>query len=191
MSPRTTAQNEQIRKESKQKIMDAAFGLIAKKGYEATSIAMIAAEAGVSKGLLYNYFASKEELVKELVYSIIDIGEENFIDFEHDDPKAALRKILTWFFKEVRERLDHWRLLTELTLKVELFDFVHEIVVAQMTEYIKILEGIMARLGYADPLGEARLIAALFDGIGMQALVARDHYPLDELEQFLLDKYCK
>ena len=36
MSPRTAIQNEQIRADSKHKIMDAAFNLIAKNGYEAT-----------------------------------------------------------------------------------------------------------------------------------------------------------
>ena len=191
MSPRTFAQNAEIRKESKHKIMTAAFQLIAKHGYEATSIAMIASRAGVSKGLLYNYFASKEELVRELVYSIIDIGDERMADLEHDEPKEALRKLFTWFFNEIRERLDHWRLLTELTMKIEKFDFVQEIVVAQMTEYIKLLEGLLAQLGYKDPLGEARLIAGLVDGIGVQALMVHKNYPIDELERFLIDKYCK
>ena len=171
--------------------MDAAFRLIAKKGYEATSIAMIANEAGVAKGLLYNYFDSKEDLVKELVYTTIDIGEQNVIDLEQGDPKEALRHLFEWFFFEIREKLDHWRLLTELTMKIEQFDFVQEIVIAKMQEYISMLEKLMARLGYEDPLGEARLIAALFDGIGVQALMVRKDYPLDELEQFLLNKYCK
>ena len=38
MSPRTAEQNEQIRIESKHKIMDAAFKLIAKNGYEAIEL---------------------------------------------------------------------------------------------------------------------------------------------------------
>lgn len=191
MSPRTTAQNEQIRKESKQKIMDAAFQLIAKKGYEATSIAMIAKEADVSKGLLYNYFESKEDLVKALVYSTIDPEDENLLDIEHGEPKEVLQHLIEWFFKEIREKLDHWRLMTELTLKMEQFDFVHEIVTTKMNEYINILEILMAKLGYKDPLGEARLIGALFDGIGMQAIMVGEGYPLEELERFLIDKYCK
>ena len=191
MSPRTVEQNAEIRKESRQKIMEAAFELIAKNGYEATSIAMIAQKAGVSKGLLYNYFTSKEELLKELVNSIIDIGEEQMADLLHGEPKEALRRLFTLFFYEIREKQDHWRLLTELTMKIEKFDFVHEIVVTKMTEYIKILESLMAKLGYSDPLGEARLVTALFDGIGVQALMIREEYPLDELEKFLIDKYCK
>jgi AcrR family transcriptional regulator len=191
MSPRTVQQNAAIRKESRHKIMEAAFKLLAKNGYEATSIAMIAREAGVSKGLLYNYFSSKQDLLEQLVYSIVDIGDENLEGIKSMEPREALRTILHWFFKEIREQADHWRLLTELTMKVDRFDFVHNIVVDKMQEYISILENLMDKLGYQDPLGEARLIAALFDGIGIQALMARDKYHLDELEQFMLNKYCK
>jgi hypothetical protein len=60
-----------------------------------------------------------------------------------------------------------------------------------MHEYIGLLEKLLEKLDYDDPLGEARLITALFDGIGIQALMARDDYHLDELEQFMLKKYCK
>jgi hypothetical protein len=45
-------------------------------------------------------------------------------------------------------------------------------------------------MGYKDALGEARIISALFDGIGIQALMARDDYPLDEMEEYLIKKYC-
>lgn len=191
MSPRTPEQNAEIRKGSKQKIMDAAFGLIARNGFEATSIAAIAAEAGVSKGLLYNYFSSKEELLKELVNSLIEMGNEFEEVMNFKDPKDGLKLMFEWFFKELRERLDHWRLLTELTLKIEKFEFVRDIVTAKMNEFINELEKMLRKLNYEDPLGEARLIGALFDGIGIQALIAREAYHLDELEQFLMNRYCK
>ena len=132
MSPRTAEQNAQIRQESKHKIMDAAFKLIVKNGYEATSIAMIAREAGVAKGLLYNYFSSKQDLLEQLVYSVIDIGEDNLEHLEVMEPKEALRLIIQWFFKEIKEKADHWRLLTQLTMKIERFDFVHKIVIDKM-----------------------------------------------------------
>ena len=125
------------------------------------------------------------------MYSIVDIGDENLTGIQKMEPKEALRTILHWFFKEIREQADHWRLLTELTMKVDRVDFVQDIVIGKMQEYISLLEDLMTRLGYKDPLGEARLITALFDGIGIQALMARDKYHLDELEQFMLNKYCK
>lgn len=190
MSPKTAKQNEQIRAESKHKIMDAAFKLIAKNGYEATSIAMIAKMAGVSKGLLYNYFTSKEALVKALVMGAVDEGEKLIEELLSDDPKQTLKNLFQWFFKEIRERHDHWRLMTELTFKIDKFDFVHDIVATKYGEFVKMIEVLLTQMRYKDALGEARIISALLDGIGIQALMAREDYPLDEMEEFLIKKYC-
>ncbi|MCB0506551.1 MAG: helix-turn-helix transcriptional regulator, partial [Cyclobacteriaceae bacterium] len=91
MSPRTPEQNEQIRAESKHRIMEAAFELIAKSGYESTSISMIAKKAGVSKGLLYNYFESKEDLVKALVLGLMEEGDQLMGDMMGEDPRETLK----------------------------------------------------------------------------------------------------
>ena len=190
MSPRTAEQNEQIRVDSKHKIMDAAFKLIAKNGYEATSIAMISKSAGVSKGLLYNYFASKEELVKALVMGAMDEGDKLIEELLSDDPKQTLKNLFKWFFREMRERHDHWRLMTELTFKIDKFDFVHDIVSAKYTEYVNMIETLLTQRGHKDALGEARVLSALLDGMGIQALMAKEDYPLDEMEKYLIKKYC-
>ena len=54
------------KEEAKTKIIHAARTIFAKKGYHATTMDDIAEEIGVSKGALYSYFASKEELLKEI-----------------------------------------------------------------------------------------------------------------------------
>ncbi len=190
MSPRTAEQNEHIRAESKHKIMDAAFKLIAKNGYEATSIAMIAKKAGVSKGLLYNYFTSKEELVKALVLGAMAEGDELIETLFTDDAKQTLKNLFHWFFREMRERPDHWRLMTELTFKIERFEFVHEIVTAKMNEYFTVVETLLKEMGYENAFGEARIIGAILDGMAFHALMFIDDYPLDEIEIYLIEKYC-
>lgn len=190
MSPRTAEQNEQIRAESKHKIMAAAFKLIAKNGYEATSIAMIAKKAGVSKGLLYNYFTSKEELVKALVMGAMEEGDELIETLFNDDAKQTLKNLFRWFFQEMRERPDHWRLMTELTFKIERFDFVHEIVTAKMNEYFTMVETLLKEIGYENAFAEARIIGAILDGMAFHALMFTDDYPLDEMEIYLIKKYC-
>lgn len=190
MSPRTAEQNEQIRVESKHKIMAAAFKLIAKNGYEATSIAMIAKKAGVSKGLLYNYFTSKEELVKALVLGAMEEGDELIETLFNDDAKQTLKNLFRWFFQEMRERPDHWRLMTELTFKIERFDFVHEIVTAKMNEYFTMVETLLKEMGYENAFAEARIIGAILDGMAFHALMFIDDYPLDEMEIYLIKKYC-
>ena len=190
MSPRTAEQNEQIRTESKHKIMEAAFKLIAKNGYEATSIALIAKTAGVSKGLLYNYFTSKEELVKALVLGAMQEGDELIAELISDNPRQTLSNLFSWFFREMRERPDHWRLITELTFKIERFDFVHEIVTGKMNEYFTVVESLLKEMGYEHAFAEARVIGAILDGMAFHAIMFIDDYPLDEMEEYLIKKYC-
>jgi len=60
------------RKEDRpQEITEAAFEAFAEKGYAATRVEEVAQRAGVSKGLLYLYFRTKEELFKAVVRSIV------------------------------------------------------------------------------------------------------------------------
>lgn len=54
-----------------QEITDAALAAFAEKGYAATRVDDVAKRAGVSKGLLYLYFKTKEELFKAVVRSFV------------------------------------------------------------------------------------------------------------------------
>jgi AcrR family transcriptional regulator len=64
--PRTAEANQRIREAQRAKILHSARSVFARKGMEAT-IADIAAEAQISLGLAYRYFADKEAIFSELV----------------------------------------------------------------------------------------------------------------------------
>src|SRR5262245_16130709 len=56
------------RKEARpQELLDAALDLFVEKGFAATKIEDVAALAGVSKGTVYLYYPSKEELLKAVI----------------------------------------------------------------------------------------------------------------------------
>lgn len=62
----------QRRKEDRpQEITEAAFEAFARHGYAATRVEDVAQRAGVSKGLLYLYFRTKEELFKAVIRSVV------------------------------------------------------------------------------------------------------------------------
>ena len=68
--PRTEAHppSRQRRKEARpQELLDAALDLFVEKGFAATRSEEVAVRAGVSKGTLYLYYPSKEELLKEVI----------------------------------------------------------------------------------------------------------------------------
>lgn len=60
--PRTEEAYQQIRAERKKQILQAAANVFARKGLADATITDIAAAAGISHGLLYSHFASKEDL---------------------------------------------------------------------------------------------------------------------------------
>ncbi|MDX8036414.1 TetR/AcrR family transcriptional regulator [Lentzea sp. BCCO 10_0856] len=56
---------------TEQKIIDAAVRLFAAQGYDATSVQEIVAAAEVTKGALYHYFRSKDDLLFEIYRLLI------------------------------------------------------------------------------------------------------------------------
>lgn len=69
---RNTKQNEPLRKQSRERIIEAALHQFSLKGLSATRIQDIAEEAGVSQGLLYRYYASKNDIYVDLIEDALD-----------------------------------------------------------------------------------------------------------------------
>ena len=66
--PAATAAKRERRKEARPgELLDAALDLFVEKGFAATRVEEVAARAGVSKGTLFLYFPSKDELFKAVV----------------------------------------------------------------------------------------------------------------------------
>jgi AcrR family transcriptional regulator len=72
LAPKPRARRSRKESDSRpQEIVDAAFQEFAAKGFAGTRLEDVAARAGVSKGLPYLYFKTKEELFKAVVKSIV------------------------------------------------------------------------------------------------------------------------
>ena len=83
----------QRRKDARpQELLDAALDLFVERGFAATRSEDVAARAGVSKGTLYLYYPSKEELLKEVIrhHVINPIAEGVQIIREFDGPTPEL-----------------------------------------------------------------------------------------------------
>ena len=57
--------------EAKQRIISASLSLFSRKGFDATSVNEIAEEAKVTKALIYYYFKSKDEILDQLIQSML------------------------------------------------------------------------------------------------------------------------
>ncbi|WP_136605240.1 TetR/AcrR family transcriptional regulator [Paenibacillus dokdonensis] len=91
MSPRTKEQNEQIRKQRKQEILNAAIRVYVDKGYAASEMADIANQAGLAHGLAFYYFKNKKNLFRELYeYMMEESKQYTKAFFEQEIPVLEL-----------------------------------------------------------------------------------------------------
>ena len=68
LDPHPKAPTHRRRKQARpQELLDAALELFVERGFAATRMEEIATLAGVSKGTLYLYYASKEDLLKAVI----------------------------------------------------------------------------------------------------------------------------
>lgn len=68
---------------TKEKILETSTELFSKKGFDSTSIDEIAREAGINKALIYYYFKSKEDILDQIVHSLLDKATSIAMDFVH------------------------------------------------------------------------------------------------------------
>jgi AcrR family transcriptional regulator len=88
-SYRSPLREEQAR-QTQRRIVDAAYGLLLEQGYTATTMAGVAAAAGVSTQTVYKAFGSKPALVKR-VYDVTLVGDDDPVPFADRPEVAAMR----------------------------------------------------------------------------------------------------
>ncbi|PLR66191.1 TetR/AcrR family transcriptional regulator [Bacillus sp. UMB0893] len=118
MSPLNKQQLDQIREERREQIKQAAISVFARRGIEGTKMSMIAEEAGVSQGLFYRYFKSKEELFTTLVQELMDEARKE-IEFIHLLPGTPFEQIRTLTENMLDEKHKHAFMLIEHARKSE------------------------------------------------------------------------
>ncbi|MDR0566704.1 MAG: TetR/AcrR family transcriptional regulator, partial [Prevotellaceae bacterium] len=122
--PRTKEQYEKIRREKSELIRKTALKLFAEKGYDATSINEIAQSAGISKGLMYNYFKSKEELL-QTIWDDLSSEFENMIDPNHDShvTDEEAEDFIDFFFDHIKTKRHVYKLYYQLSFQPKVVDF--------------------------------------------------------------------
>ena len=78
---------------NREKLLEIACQAFGQKGYEATSVDDILAEAAVSPSNFYYHFKSKEELAIEVLESIFDRSREKFSPLYEDGGLRASEKL--------------------------------------------------------------------------------------------------
>ncbi|MFF8973414.1 TetR/AcrR family transcriptional regulator [Streptomyces sp. NPDC014995] len=82
MSPRSASVNEELRRRSRERLLQAAVELVSERGYEATTLGDIADRAGSARGLVSYYFPGKRQLVQSAVHRLMHRTLEEALERE-------------------------------------------------------------------------------------------------------------
>jgi len=192
--PRTEEQFEKIRVQKKALIMETALELFATHGYYPTSISMIAKKAGISKGLLYNYFGSKEELVREIMV----LGFERFIEaFDSNKDGMLTCEEFEFFIREtfriLQENIPYYKLYFSTLMQPNVYELIQDKIKEIIPKYFKILISYYDKLGIDNPAQETLIFGAIMDGISLNYIMDPENFPVEKSIQSIIDKFghCK
>ena len=188
MSPRTQEQFEKMRESRRHQIMEAALELFASEGYSHCSISQLASHAGISKGLLYNYFSSKEalliEIIEEGMHDIMAMIDPNLDGtLEPEEVEGFIRST----FSGIRENLQFWILFINVVLQPPVKEFLEGKPFSGIMDRFgpKLIE-YFEKMGYEDPMLEMLTFSAMMEGYGVVLVYI---YPKEELPYDTIKKF--
>lgn len=188
MSPRSKEKNLKIQQQTRQNILFTALQAFGEKGYANTTVSYIANEAGISKGLIYHYFESKEEILKSLFYFLVEMSKGIMNDAQEKAPQEQLKQIISGSFQFVKMQTNTVRFMTSLAVQPAVIKDLEELMETQKSQLIQTMKLIFEALNYSDPEMEAYYIGAFLDGVSLGYLATKD-YPLNQMEQKILKHY--
>jgi AcrR family transcriptional regulator len=100
--PKVSDRYKEIRKQS---LLDSADKCFAENGYEATTIDDIVEDSGTSKGAIYNYFESKEDIYLSLAERRTDAVRQTILE-ELSEKKSPLEKLQRVFELDFEEKTE-------------------------------------------------------------------------------------
>ena len=94
-----------IRRRNVEKILLAAEQVFAEKGYAGAAMGEIAQLAGLPKSNVHYYFATKEELYREVLLGLLEVWKQDALCFElYDDPRVVLSSYIRAKMQHSRNR---------------------------------------------------------------------------------------
>lgn len=197
MSPKVT---EAYKEEKRAAILEGALHCFTEKGFQATKVEDIVRHLGMSKGAIYGYFASKEDMYIQMANSRMDAMVDS-LHAQFKDVPGAIDKIKYLFNRFRTQNLNELRRWLTFHLEFMLYAMRQPVHIETMANYsgkaIRMLEAIIQE---GKRTGECRsdlnehaatyLFWAVRDGLALQFLLegAEADYlaMLNEAEQMVL-----
>jgi AcrR family transcriptional regulator len=164
--PRSKAENQRVRDEQRARILDGARAVFARSGMAAT-MAEVAEAAGVSQGLAYRYFASKDELYRALVVDAMSSNDDLRLSAS-GTPGERLRRLLAVLIEARRDHPEAFQLLYHVMSDPATPPDVLAAVQARGMRFVELLRELIAEGqagGEVAPDDPGQLVAAIIAAI--------------------------
>lgn len=191
MSPRTPKQFEEIRKSKKELIKQTAKKLFAENGYHKTSIAQIAKETSISKGLLYNYFDNKEQLLVEIMKEIFDYFSLTVFSDDGEAQnysKTAFFKFIDHFFDELTKHKDDLIFYYTIYFQKEVKEIVDKYEPVIYEKIYKILIKYFQNMKCQNPDEELLFFNTILEGSALDYACMTD-FPIEVIKKKIIEYY--
>jgi TetR/AcrR family transcriptional regulator, fatty acid metabolism regulator protein len=168
-----SASRAQSASDKRRLILDAAVRVFARQGFHACRVADIADEAGVAYGLVYHYFASKDEVLDTLFLERWNVMLELIreVDAEAMPVREKLGAIASFIVESYRHDPDLMKvIIVEVTRAANSFGHTH---IGTIREAYDLIGGMIAKAqseGVFKPEIESRFAAMAFYGAIEQLL---------------------
>ncbi len=176
----TSAEIKRGRETSRDRIVDAAYEILAKKGYDVTTFKEIARSAEVAQGLIHYYFGTKDRLLLEVLNEASERTRREMRRFVTTLPKGRPRpgmSVLSRPKGRVDRQPEWYRLRYELFAlgmrRPELMAGVGELLAKGRRGVGEVL-GKLCGKKIADQEALSAVMLACFDGLALQKLVDPD-----------------
>lgn len=188
MCPRTSEQFEAIRQEKTKLILDTALELFAENGFHQTSISNITRKAGISKGLLYNYFESKEAVVRSIIQTGYNEAYSNLdLNGDHSLARDEFVNFLRITFRSVRENPKFWKLYSALVMQPGIQDLVMAEYGEKAQEIQKLMINFLIAAGSISPEKDLMVMTSLIKGSHLILITAPDFFSATQFEETIID----
>jgi AcrR family transcriptional regulator len=190
--PRTKEQFESLRKESRQRILDAALKVFAKQGYHSATVDAIAKTAGISKGLMYNYFKSKDEMLNELMIGIMEALMCEYMPLKPGKKftKDDIIKFINVGIDIVLQKPYYWKLYFSVFAQPEVMSIVYKKMMKMGKPYYKAIVEYFSDKGVENPAVMMRYFSAIVDGIQMHIMLDPKTFPAEEVKKLLIKQFA-
>ncbi|MFH1296440.1 MAG: TetR family transcriptional regulator [Bacteroidota bacterium] len=193
MSPKTKVQYAKIREDRRELILNAALELFAKQGISYTTIQQIAKKAGISKGLIYNYFTSKEELLEEIITTSF---HHLYACFDPDHDGILTTEEMEYFIEQqiqlLKQNIDFWKFLYMLLAQPSAQKLVQQLQFEMLTSGMwKMIARYFSNHEFEDPELETWFFRSMLDGVYMNYVFNPDKFPIDRMKELIIRRYGK